>query len=160
MEGGIEILVPVAGAAQHVEGRVAAWRALPSCDLIGDAGLDDRRLVIELSLALHTHDGPREPLEGALVRLETPGESEVHPHHIGEQGKAPLARLEIAHPGQQGIAVFHDLEEVLIDIGGVTARRDVAIDVDHPAIGGEADLPLVGGRRWLDIGEVGGDCRA
>ena len=63
---------------------------------------------------------------------------------FGEERELPLAGLEITHPGQERIAFFDDLEKVLVDLDRVAAGGDVAIDIDHPAIGREAELQPAG----------------
>jgi hypothetical protein len=76
---------------------------------------------------------------------------------FGEERELPLAGLEITHPGQERIAFFDDLEKVLVDLDRVAAGGDVAIDIDHPAIGREAELPFIGwGRFGITRSEIGG----
>src|SRR5262245_14481645 len=150
-----DVLIPVAGAADDIDSGEARGRVLPARHFIGDARLDDRRLVVELGVTFDTHDHLRKPGEGAAAHVDAAGKTEIHPDEIGEQRELALAGLEIAHPGQKRVALLHDLEEAVIDIDLLTGRGDVAIDVDHPGIGGEAELPFVGRRRRFGVTEIG-----
>src|SRR5262245_21933813 len=132
-----DVLIPVAGAAEDIDSGEARGRVLPARHFIGDARLDDRRFIVELGAAFDAHDHLRKPGEGAAAHIDAAGEAEIHPDEIGEQRELALAGLEIAHPGEERVALFHDLEEAVVDIDGLTGRGGVAIDVDHPGIGGE-----------------------
>jgi hypothetical protein len=55
--------------------------------------------------------------------------------------------------------VLGDLDEALIYIDGMPARRDVAVDAGEPSIGREAEFSRIDGRR-LDIGAPGPDPRS
>lgn len=142
VERDIDLLIPIARATDQVQGRVPAGRhALPARDLVGDAGLDDGGFVVDLNLAPDVQGRSVEAPKRTFLDLEMAGDAEVHPDQIGEEGKPPPARLEEAHPGKERVALLDDLKEVLVDVGGVTARGDIAIDIDHPAIGREVELP-------------------
>ena len=149
-----DVLIPVAGAAEDIDSGEALGRVLPARHFIGDARLDDGRLVVELGVAFDAHHHLRKPGEGGAAHIDAAGEAEIHPNEIGEQRELALAGLEIAHPGEERVALLHDLEEAVIDIDLLAGRGDVAVDVDHPAIGGEAELPFVG--RWrFGVTEIG-----
>jgi hypothetical protein len=81
------------------------------------------------------------------------GKAEIGPHRIGEESPSALARFEIAHERGERVGVLGDLDEALIDIGGMPARRDIAVDAGEPAIGREAEFPGIDWRR-LDIGRA------
>jgi hypothetical protein len=78
-------------------------------------------------------------------------EAKVCPDDVGEKGKRALPRLEVTHQGHERVAFLDDLKKVLVDIDCVTAGCHIAVDVDHPAIGREAKLPLAGG--WCSFGQ-------
>src|SRR5262245_60549275 len=96
----INVLLPIPLASHEVQGCKAARRALPARDLVGDTRLDDEFLVVELRVALDVQSGSVEPTERISGDVEAPGKSKISPHQVGEEGKASLARLEIAHPSE------------------------------------------------------------
>ena len=65
--------------------------------------------------------------ETLLFVIHMAGKAEIGPHRVGEKSKPSLARLEITHEGGEHVALLGDLDEALIDIDGMTARRDVAV---------------------------------
>ena len=81
------------------------------------------------------------------VVIHMAGKAEIGPYRVGEKSEAALARLEIAHEGCEHVALLGDLDEALIDIDGVAARGDVAVDAGEPAIGREAEFPGIDRRR-------------
>jgi hypothetical protein len=81
------------------------------------------------------------------------GKAEIGPHRVGEESPSAFARFEIAHECGETVGVLGDLDEALIHIDGMAARRDIAVDAGEPAIGREAEGPGIDGRR-LDIGRA------
>src|SRR4249920_2449958 len=81
------------------------------------------------------------------------GKAEIGPHRIGKESSSALARFEIAHECGETVGVLGDLDEALIYIDGMPARRDVAVDAGEPSVGREAEFPRIDGRR-LDIGRA------
>ena len=75
------------------------------------------------------------------VVIHMAGEAEIGPYRIGEKSEAALARFEITHERGEQVALLGDLDEALIDIDGVAARGDIAVDAGEPAIGREAEFP-------------------
>jgi len=97
--------------------------------------------------------GTISPDPGIDVVVQMAGKAEIGPHRIGEESPSALARFEIAHERGERVGVLGDLDEALIDIGGMPARRDIAVDAGEPAIGREAEFPGIDWRR-LDIGRA------
>jgi hypothetical protein len=105
----------------------------PVGDLERGARLDDGRLIIDLGVRFDAEVGvnidhrigkvgermPRRlPVE---VVMRMAWESEIRPNYIGEHSERAFARLEIAHPGEQRVALLDDLEEAVIDVDSVVA---------------------------------------
>jgi len=81
----VDVFVPIAGAAQQVQGGKAARRAVPACNFIGDARLENGLLIVELDLAVDI-----EAAERAAIQLEAAGETEIGPDDVGEESEAAL----------------------------------------------------------------------
>src|SRR5262245_42736408 len=69
----VDVLVPVPGAAHQVQRGKAPGRHAPARDLVGDTGLDDELLVVELGVALHIERCPIESSERTLGDVEVTG---------------------------------------------------------------------------------------
>src|SRR5262245_25235117 len=96
----INVLVPIPRAPHEVQGGKAARCALPARDLVGDTRLDDEFLVVELRVALDVQRCPAKSSEPISGDVEVAGKAKISPHQVGEEGKASLACLEIAHPSE------------------------------------------------------------
>src|SRR6478672_4782731 len=92
-------------------------------------------------------------LRSSPTRLKSAWTSAVRVPEALSERSTSLARFEIAHERGEGVGVLGDLDEALIDIHGMPARRDIAVDAGEPAIGREAEFPGIDGRR-LDIGRA------
>src|SRR4029077_9712028 len=128
-------------------------------DLVGRARLDDGRLIIDLGIRLDVQiafDGHIEVRQSGKriaryvsihVKASLAIEGQILPYNVGEEGKWAFSRFEIAHQGHERVALLHDLKEVLVDIDGMAAGGDVAVDARHPTIRRKAELPLA---RWCN----------